>query len=464
MGVLDHSRIPGAPAHGLCASWLLSCSHAGARSVATAPASSRDGDILCFLVLEMGLPSNTAERLAHRCGRSKVLTDDILVLQGVLKRKAGMKAAQWRLLLLDDRSWGALGRDAALVGKLLAYFHSELSLSRAQVQKIVMQRPSVLSLNLERSVIPKVQYLQGVLGLKGAEVGKALFKCTSLFTYSVQKFEDSAEYCLSELGLSHKQLRKLVLKAPTILGFSLNSKVIVTVDFLSAELGITRREVGTLLMTFPQLMTCSLENNIKPFFDSWRHDLGLDKSQLRRMFMKFPVLLGYNMHSAIQPKIEYMNSQLGLELHEIGKIVAFCPQVLSMSLADNIKLKAEHLQGRLFLSPAKMGRLLQRMPTVFNLSLGNLERKIAFLLSEGISPHTIASSPAALTCSLETRIRPRYLYLKVMGLQAPASLGSMVFPTMKNWLLQHGLIEKAFVKWCQETDYGATVVDTGVTP
>ena len=69
----------------------------------------------------------------------------------------------------------------------------------------------------------------------------------------------------------------------------------------------------------------------------------------------------------------------------------------------------------------------------------------------GIQPQEIALTPAAITCSVESRISPRYTYLRLHGLEE-TSLGSMVLPTTTAWATRQNVCEEEFLQWCSKAD------------
>ena len=361
---------------------LVSCSHGQnvIRNVTSLRQTIGSVSFLQYLVQEVELPEDIAEKLILQ---PRVTLQNLRALEAVMAKEAGMTSAQWRALLKSTKARPALGRDAEVVQKTLAYFRSELSMSRAAVQKIVMQRPPLLTLHLDDNIARKVKFFRDSLGMSGAEIGRTLFKYAALFTHSIDNLTESMSYFMVELGLSQFQMRKVVMMAPSALGRSLEDNIMVTVSFMSQALQMSHREVGSLVTLHPQILTYSKDHVLKPIHAFFRKELGLSELQVRKVLRRQPGLIGLSIKTCLRPKIEFFASQLGIDRKELGSMVAKSPSLLSYHTSNNIQVKATLLQERLCLSPQELRKMVKQQPSLLHLSIDNLDTTIRFLLSLG---------------------------------------------------------------------------------
>ena len=93
-----------------------------------------------------------------------------------------------------------------------------LGLSDAELKRFVLRLPPVLSLHVERNVLPSLTALQRRLELSEAELKKLILAFPPLLSLSVEANVEPSLAALQErLGLSAAELRRIVLARPQVL-------------------------------------------------------------------------------------------------------------------------------------------------------------------------------------------------------------------------------------------------------
>ena len=112
--------------------------------------------------------------------------------------------------------------DATMSARICDALQSRLGLSEAQLQKLVVKVPSVLSFSFESNIEPSLAKLQSRLGLSEAQLQKVVVALPAVLSYSFESnIESKLDFLQGELGLSLDAMRAKVLTCPAVLGYSL---------------------------------------------------------------------------------------------------------------------------------------------------------------------------------------------------------------------------------------------------
>jgi hypothetical protein len=268
-------------------------------------------------------------------------------------------------------------QNAADVRDLL---RTRLSMTDAEVDKVERHRPA----GARATVEPKLQWLQARLDLDAAQLRKMVLRFPSLLLRSVESMESNCDWLQRRLGLDEAQLKKVV--------------------FLNPSLLYLRRE-----------------DNLPPKLEWFQKRLDLDDEQLRKMIVAFPSLLGYSVEDNLEPKFEWLQTRLELDAPQLVKVVVTLPQILSYSVEDKMEPKLEWLQKRLDLDNLGLRKMVLTLPSLLGYSIeDNLEPKLEFLAREiGLTRDElrdwVVKNPAALARSLERCYRARLEACRAAG-------------------------------------------------
>lgn len=212
---------------------------------------------------------------------------------------------QLRLIVLKHPGIIIMSLDKNLVPKLVYYMIMKLQMNTAQLKKILLAYPRILDYNLDRNILPTTQYFVKGLDFSPAEFRNILLKFPRLFSHSLRKIKYAVGYFRFELGMSALQVKKVLYRAPTILGLNTDANIKGKVEFLRQSLRLTDSELQTVLAAMPSLLILSSDGNIQPKLDYLNQILhGDETTELRDAVVRLPTLLGYSFEKRIRPRVE----------------------------------------------------------------------------------------------------------------------------------------------------------------
>ncbi|CAA6669910.1 unnamed protein product [Spirodela intermedia] len=90
------------------------------------------------------------------------------------------------------------------------------------MEALAYQDPVLLASSVERTLLPKLEYLAGELGYGREEAAAMVVRCPALFTFSVENnFRPKLGYLVGEMGRSVEELREF----PQYFAFSLEKRI-----------------------------------------------------------------------------------------------------------------------------------------------------------------------------------------------------------------------------------------------
>ena len=216
-----------------------------------------------------------------------------------------------------------------LIPKLVYYMIMRLQMNTKQVHKLLLAYPQVLDCNLERTILPLTVYFLNELEFSPNEFRNILLKFPRLVTHSLQKVKRTIGYFRYELNMVAAQVKKVMYRAPTILGLNLEDTIRPKVQFLQSTLDLSDDELHTVLVAMPSLLLLSSDGNLQPKIeylssvllsstetDNSRHKkqflISSSSSpsvlsipdQLRDIVLRLPTLLGYSLDQRIIPRVQ----------------------------------------------------------------------------------------------------------------------------------------------------------------
>lgn len=119
------------------------------------------------------------------------------------------------------------------------------------IRNVVLKCPKLLGYKPETLFI-KLNELRGLLDFSVDELGQFISKDPKMCTYSVKNLKSKIEF-LNKEGIEGEGLKKIVMKYPQILTYSVETKLSVNVEYLKKRLGLRQGDVCRLLTGFPPL-------------------------------------------------------------------------------------------------------------------------------------------------------------------------------------------------------------------
>jgi hypothetical protein len=260
-------------------------------------------------------------------------------------------------------------QNAADVRDLL---RTRLSLTDADLNRVLRRGP----LGARATVEPKLQWLQARLDLDAAQLRKIVVRHPQLLTLSVERMESNCDWLQSRIDLDDVGLRKMVLRLPSLLGNSVEANMAPTLEWLQTRLDLDDAGLRKVVLMEPQLLSYSVEDNMEPKLDWLRRRLDLDDVQLRKMVLTLPSLLGFSVEDNMEPKLVYLEREIGLSRPELREHVLRIPAILAYSLDKRYRQRVEACRAA-GVDPAYAVTTAPYTDDYFYGHLGRLEKKRA---------------------------------------------------------------------------------------
>jgi mTERF domain-containing protein, mitochondrial len=195
-----------------------------------------------------------------------------------------------------------------LVPKLVYYMIMRLQMNTAQIAKLLLAFPQILDYHLDRTILPVTLYFFKELDVSEIEFRNILLKFPRLVTHSLRKIKRTIGYFRFELNMLPAQVKKVLYRAPAILGLSLERNIQPKVQYLQTSLKLSDEELHTVLAAMPSVLLLNSESNIRPkleFLNATVHRISEnhDISDVREIVMRLPTLLGYSLEKRIVPRM-----------------------------------------------------------------------------------------------------------------------------------------------------------------
>jgi mTERF domain-containing protein, mitochondrial len=242
----------------------------------------------------------------------KFLSGDLELAQDEMKR-----------IVLKNPSILLYSLDRNLVPKLVFYLIMKLSMTTRQVAKILLAYPQILDYNLDRTILPITMYYVKELDFSLTEFRSMLLKFPRLLTQSLRKNKYTVGYFRFALSLPAINVKKILYRAPAILGLNVDQNIKPKVEYLRSRLDLTDAELAIVLTAMPSLLLLSVDDNLGPKVDYLLAALVPRKnlatpfatnmtSLVRETVLRLPTLLGYSLSLRIRPRVEAI-VQAGLD-------------------------------------------------------------------------------------------------------------------------------------------------------
>ena len=154
------------------------------------------------------------------------------------------------------------------------------------------------------------------VGWLGASRGHAEKAESKLLPNVRDELIESQMQCMCEvmqarLGLSEAELRKVVLRLPQVLGYSIEGNILPSLTALQARLGLSEAELRTVVLRLPAVLGYSMDDNVLPTIDFLQGELGLTDKRLRERIVGYPAMLGCSIERRLRPRVELCH-EMGL--------------------------------------------------------------------------------------------------------------------------------------------------------
>ncbi|EOY06458.1 hypothetical protein QUC31_016261 [Theobroma cacao] len=241
--------------------------------------------------------------------------------------------------------------------------------SRTQIQQMIRSRPNLLSSNVEKTLLPKLEFFRS-------------------------------------RGVSSPDLIKFLFGNPTILTRSLENQVIPCFNHLSSLLQSDDKAVKAI-KRYPRLVTCNFDAYMLPNINILL-DNGVPESYIRTMFFHHPRYF---------VMIPDRFKEIVKEVKEMGfdpLLMKFLRAVIMFRKMSKPTLERKFdVYKKWGWSEQEIWEAIRKNPQCVDFSEETIMARMDFLVNRmGFKPLHIANQPSVICRSLEKRIVPRGLYAR----------------------------------------------------
>lgn len=286
----------------------------------------------------------------------------------------------------------------------------ELDLTSSQVFNIQKHfLPAILSYN--RSELRKrIQVYKHDLGLSTKEVKKMVTKDPRMLRTNADNVKRLIEIFDHELGIDKADLRQLLQKESLLLTYNAEDNIMPTILFLKQGL------VGTCLGLVERkgVSTVTVKTN-KELAENGMTSEDVIVSRLKTLIMGHPKILSSSLECNLKPTVDFFFDEIGLKELEFGKVMyRRGGSLLEANVDRTLVRKVNFLRSQLGLElsidentdKAEMEDvkiLLPSQDNVDNLTASDKKRLLAQI---------IATTPDILTLSIENNMEPKFEYFR----------------------------------------------------
>ncbi|CAM8955783.1 unnamed protein product [Rhodiola kirilowii] len=281
-------------------------------------------------------------------------------------------------------------------------------------------------LEMDEKWIPLLDYLT-TLGLKESHFIQMYERHMPSLQINVLSAKERVEYLMS-VGVKQKDIRRIILRQPQILQYTVENNMKSHVAFL-VGLGIPESRVGQIITAAPSLFSYSVENSLKPTVRYLIEEVGIKKDDLGKVIQLSPQILVQRIDVSWSSRYVFLSKELGAPKDSVMKMVRKHPQLLHYSIEDGLLPRIIFLRS-IGMRNDDILKVLTSLTQVFSLSLeDNLKPKYKYLVDELHNEvHSLTKYPMYLSLSLDQRIRPRHRFLVSLkkAPKGPFPLSSLV--------------------------------------
>ncbi|XP_076941097.1 transcription termination factor MTERF9, chloroplastic-like [Bidens hawaiensis] len=264
-------------------------------------------------------------------------------------------------------------------------------------------------IDVDEKWFPLLDYLT-TFGLKDSHFLQMYSRHMPSLQVNVTAAKERLDYLMS-VGVKTKDIKKILLRQPQILQYTVESNLKSHVAFL-VGLGIQDSRIGQVITATPSIFSYSVENSLKPTVRYLVEEVGIKRSDLSKVVQLSPQILVQRIDNSWNARYRFLSKELGAPRDSIVKMVTKHPQLLHYSIEDGLLPRINFLRS-IGMHNSEILKVSTSLTQVFSLSLeGNLKPKYLYLVNELQNEvKSLTKYPTYLSLSLDQRIRPRHKFL-----------------------------------------------------
>eukprot|EP00899_Mesostigma_viride_P007413 jgi/Mesvir1/16673/Mv15075-RA.1 len=242
---------------------------------------------------------------------------------------------------------------------MVSYLAS-LGLSEAEFERLAERRYEAFAVSVGRAR-SRLDFLEKEVGVKPGELKKMVVRHPQILEYRIERTMAPRLRYLESVGVT--DLGKVVATCPMLLELSIADSLQPRVQYLVDTLGVPADSIGKVIERSPFVLTHSIPDGMQPRLEYFQ-SIGLSPASIARMVTKHPQVLHYSIDEGLRPRIEFLQS-IGMEPDDIAAAVCRLTQLFSLSVEGQLMPKYEYLRDHLGGNP----RTVAKFPAYFSLSL-----------------------------------------------------------------------------------------------
>ena len=235
-----------------------------------------------------------------------------------------------------------------------------------------------------------------------------------------------------KLGLTCRDLRRIMLRQPSLLGLSeisLGEKL----DFFLNEVGMTIKEVRQALLKQPSMLQYSI-GTLRSKLDFLRNELCMSTMVACRVLHAAPAILGLSMDDNLRPKVATLMIRCRLSAEEVGLITAAVPSLLVLSSKRKIEPCLSYLSVALRLpDEASLGTMVKAAPRILLQSINSaLEPKLRMMADAALEEEQLRGTEASAQRSSDPKVSDLFVKNPALLATTNAILSKRIEACMKS--------------------------------
>lgn len=182
----------------------------------------------------------------------------------------------------------------------------------------------------EGSARERVEFLISV-GVKQKDIRKILLRQPQILEYTVENNLKSHVAFLTSLGIPDSRIGQIITATPSLFSYSVENSLKPTVRYLLEEVGIKKNDLSKVVQLSPQILVQRIESTWNTRFNFLTKELGAPRDNIVKMVTKHPQLLHYSIEDGLLPRINFLRS-IGMRNSDILKVSTSLTQVTFLSL------------------------------------------------------------------------------------------------------------------------------------
>lgn len=197
-------------------------------------------------------------------------------------------------------------------------------------------------IDLDERWFPLIDYLS-TFGLKDSHFLQIYERHMPSLQINVSSARERLEYLL-DCGLKQRDVKKMLLRQPQILGYTLENNLKVHIAFLRG-LGIPSSKIGQIIAAAPSFFSYSVENSLKPTARYLIEEVGIKEKDLGKVVQLSPQILVQRIDISWNMRYIFLAKELGAPKESIVKMVTKHPQLLHYNIDDGLLPRINFLRS-----------------------------------------------------------------------------------------------------------------------